>query len=88
MLTADLAQSALNFGPRFIGEITLMTAVAVLLGYGVYRILPAAANPKLLGSVVPFLALGTLAYLGSIPAAVAVVLFVVIALGAISLGLS
>lgn len=87
MLTI-LAIPAADFGPHFVGELVLLTVAAVFVGFGTFKMLPDKMNPKLFAVMVPFLVLGTLAYLGSYAAATAVVLFVVLAIGAVSLGLS
>ncbi len=83
-----ISADAWGLVPRFVGEIALMTVAAVLLGYGVYRALPPSAAPKLFGTLVPFTALGALAYFGSYSAATALVFFIILAVIALALGIS
>lgn len=77
-----------ELAPRFIGEITLMTAAAVFVGFGTYKALPPSMNPKFFAVLVPFLVLGSLAYMGSYTAATSVVLFILMAIAAIALGVT
>lgn len=77
-----------SFAPRFVGEIALMTVAAVFLGFVIEKMLPKSASPRLFATLVPFLALGVLAYLGSYSAATALVLFAVLAVVALGLGMS
>lgn len=88
MVLATAANDWSIIAPRFIGEISLMTVAAVLLGYLVFKALPENANPKLFATVVPFAALGILAYTGSYSAATALVLFIGLAIVALGLGIS
>lgn len=77
-----------DFGPRFVGEIVLLTVAAAFVGFGTYKALPASMSPKVFAVLVPFLVLGVLAYLGSYTAATAVVLFIILAVAAMALGIS
>jgi hypothetical protein len=85
---AVLAFSGLDFGPRFIGEIAMLTVGAVFLGFVVSKTWPPNTNPKLFAALVPFLALAMLSYVGSATAATALVLFVGLAVVGLALGLS
>lgn len=82
--TSDIAVLA----PKFVGEIAILTVAAVFVGFVVYKLLPASASPKLFATLVPFLGLGVLAYMGSFAAATALVLFAGIAIIALALGAS
>lgn len=81
-----LLLTGFELAPRFIGEVALLTGAALFIGLLVAKLLPHTMSPQLFGALVPFMALGALAYLGSYSAATALVLFVVIALLALSLG--
>lgn len=83
-LLAALAADSLT---RFIGEVALFSVAAIVLGFIVYKVLPAAYSPKLFAVVGPFLLLGLMAYLGIYAAAAALAVFVLLALAVIALGL-
>lgn len=74
--------------PRFVGEIALLTVGAVMLGFLVEKALPKPMNPKLFAVLLPFTALGVLAYVGSYSAAAALVLFAALAVVMLALGIS
>jgi uncharacterized membrane protein len=75
-----------ELAPRFIGEIALLTGAALFIGLLIAKVLPHHMSPQLFGALVPFMGLGAIAFLGSYSAATALMLFVVVALLALSLG--
>lgn len=74
-----LVAAILETWPRFVGEVALLTIAATMVGYLVNRLVPASLNPGLFAVMVPLLILATLAYLGSMAAATALLLFLAIA---------
>jgi hypothetical protein len=87
-MLAIVAATTPNWGPQFVGEIVLLTVAAVVLGFGTFKLLPATMSPKFFGVTLPFLLLGSLAYMGSWTAATAVVIFVGLAVVALALGMA
>jgi hypothetical protein len=86
ILMTDLGSVGPTFA-RFVGEVALLTVAAVVLGYATYKVVPKGYGRDFVAGILPFLMLGVLSYLGSIGAAVALVLFVIIAGLAFALGI-
>jgi hypothetical protein len=64
---------------RFVGELALLTIAAVFVGFVISKVMPKSWNPAVFATIVPLLGLGILAYFGNVAAAMALVLFLVLA---------
>jgi hypothetical protein len=84
--TMVLAGSIANW-PQLVGEIALLSAGAVMLGYLIAKSWPTTLNPPLFAFLVPFTSVAILAYLGSTSAAMALAVLALVALAAFFLGL-
>ena len=82
-----LAGSLANW-PQLVGEIALISAIAVMVGYAVIRLWPAALNPQLFGFLLPLTLVAILAYLGSTAAAMSLVVLALVAMSAFFLGIA
>ena len=82
-----LAGSLANW-PQLMGEIALISAVAVMVGYAVSKLWPTTLNPQLFAALVPFTFVAILAYLGSTAAAMALAVLALVAMSAFFLGIA
>ena len=87
-LTALMIPFAATWGGQILGEATLMTVGAVVLGYVVSMIWPKSHNPQLFGFLAAVSLVGGLAYAGFAGATVALVILLGIAVLLMSVGLA
>lgn len=80
--------AALGDWPRLIGEIALVTAAAVMIGFLILKLWPKSANPQMFAFLIPFVAVALLAYFGSASAAIALGLLGLLAIAAFFLGIA
>ena len=87
-LTAFMLPLAATWGGQILGEATLMTVGAILLGYVVTMLWPKTHNPQLFGFLAAVTLVGALAYVGFAGATVALVVLLGIAVLLLSVGIA
>ncbi len=86
MALAVLAAGFFGMTPQFIGEIALLTVGGIVLGFAVLKLWPKTLSPQLFATLVPFAAVGGLAYLGNSAAAAALAFLAVAAVALAMIG--
>lgn len=79
--------SLIDWSARGIGEVMLYAIAATMAGYLISKVWPKAANPGLFAVMIPLFGLSLAAYWGSGAAALAIVLFVALAILAAVVGI-
>ena len=87
-LTALMIPLAATWGTQILGEATLTTVGAILLGYVVALIWPKSHNPQLFGFLAAVTLVGGLAYFGFAGAAIALVVLLGIGVLLVSVGIA
>ena len=87
-LTALMIPFAASWGSHLLGETTLITVGAIVLGYIVSMIWPKTHNPQLFGFLAAVTLVGGLAYVGIAGASLALLLLFGIAILLMSVGIA
>ena len=87
-LTASMIPLAASWGSHLLGEATLITVGAIVLGYVVSMLWPKTHNPQLFGFLAAVTLVGGLAYAGMAGASLALLLLFGIAVLLMSVGIA
>ncbi|HRK18529.1 MAG TPA: hypothetical protein PK970_06205 [Hyphomicrobiaceae bacterium] len=87
-MTTQPLISLFDWSARGIGEVMLYAIAATMVGYLISKIWPKAANPGLFAIMIPLFGLSLAAYWGSGAAAMAIVLFIALAIFAAVIGIA